>query len=924
MSTFLAVVLSVLAFWPQSTEDSKALDLDIDLAAGATFRFDDTYPALTAEVRYDITESSAVVGTLYMPFNDDGITWTNETFKSRSGTGVSASGGDLTGAGFQLAFNSPLPYGETGTMTLIYEDASDVVLQTTTIDFTITQPEITSVLVNGGSFTEGQAFAIEQGGELTVTVEGTSHYSGEGVVVGNQDDFDLSTMDVVFDSGVSGGENELGPLMFVFDPAASPTFGPFTVRLTNTGDIDPGTYQINIQRSDDDGFVPGTTFFNLTINEPATFCGDFDVDEPNDDGGYEQCDNGGLCEDDSTFCNSLSDCIGIGSGACIAQPGDGCDGSCQSEYYTNVSLSAQYCPPSGGTIDLSYDVSLPAEADVLSLSIRDDSGFGALSDELAFTAVGVNNTGTFTPAFPSFLSLPSDAGTFDATGVTSVQLTVTCDTISGPWYINIGAIDNDLGQSINPGMRTRPFEVTNSSPVCGDGSVDIGEDCDDSGESASCDADCSNAICGDGTLNASAGEQCDDGNTDNGDGCDSSCQNEASAATGGSAGTRGRIGDRNTFGDEEEEELSEDGVPELVLIGEERSQDEPLRGSAEDWTASFVSLDLSGGYEGSFSPSIDASNWIETTLLLGYVPDSESEYSEYYTPRFDGFQAEVGYGSADEIDESSDEPIEFPFGIGYPSFRDQLRLQAQGSLDVFDEQAFSYEMFDSVMTAHESVELSATLPFELVAQLYKENALLVGSLQMLEVRPESAEGWEGLVIGDQMERVEDFRLSLEATYADTYEDEVFISPIPNAVDCPSCAVHFSLAVTMYRQYLLPLEVLYSDLLCDASMSEGDKNTALRIVIDNIDQAQRILEHYLENYAECRAAVDEEVCPEEIDLEALAPETMDEACVEEPVYEVKEFSAGILGELDENLSKRFREYRRANNRTSYDLTKSLNF
>ena len=54
-----------------------------------------------------------------------------------------------------------------------------------------------------------------------------------------------------------------------------------------------------------------------------------------------------------------------------------------------------------------------------------------------------------------------------------------------------------------------------------------GEQCDDGGQSATCDADCTPASCGDGTLNTAAGEQCDDHNTVSGDGCSASCQTEA-------------------------------------------------------------------------------------------------------------------------------------------------------------------------------------------------------------------------------------------------------------------------------------------------------------------------------------------------------------------------------------------------------------
>ncbi len=59
--------------------------------------------------------------------------------------------------------------------------------------------------------------------------------------------------------------------------------------------------------------------------------------------------------------------------------------------------------------------------------------------------------------------------------------------------------------------------------VCGNGSVEGTEACDDMGESATCDDDCTLAECGDGVLNVTAGEECDDGNTADGDGCESDC-----------------------------------------------------------------------------------------------------------------------------------------------------------------------------------------------------------------------------------------------------------------------------------------------------------------------------------------------------------------------------------------------------------------
>lgn len=46
-------------------------------------------------------------------------------------------------------------------------------------------------------------------------------------------------------------------------------------------------------------------------------------------------------------------------------------------------------------------------------------------------------------------------------------------------------------------------------PSCGDGIVQANEDCDTRGESATCNVDCTTAMCGDGVINAAAGEQCD-------------------------------------------------------------------------------------------------------------------------------------------------------------------------------------------------------------------------------------------------------------------------------------------------------------------------------------------------------------------------------------------------------------------------------
>ena len=44
-------------------------------------------------------------------------------------------------------------------------------------------------------------------------------------------------------------------------------------------------------------------------------------------------------------------------------------------------------------------------------------------------------------------------------------------------------------------------------PSCGNAIVEAGETCDDAGESATCDDDCTPVDCGDGVVNEAAGEQ---------------------------------------------------------------------------------------------------------------------------------------------------------------------------------------------------------------------------------------------------------------------------------------------------------------------------------------------------------------------------------------------------------------------------------
>ena len=68
------------------------------------------------------------------------------------------------------------------------------------------------------------------------------------------------------------------------------------------------------------------------------------------------------------------------------------------------------------------------------------------------------------------------------------------------------------GEACDDGAETATCDVDCTAVMCGDGTTNMtaGETCDDMGESMVCDTDCTTAMCGDGTTNVTAGEACDD------------------------------------------------------------------------------------------------------------------------------------------------------------------------------------------------------------------------------------------------------------------------------------------------------------------------------------------------------------------------------------------------------------------------------
>ena len=113
------------------------------------------------------------------------------------------------------------------------------------------------------------------------------------------------------------------------------------------------------------------------------------------------------------------------------------------------------------------------------------------------------------------------------------NLTLAGVPLSNPTYIDPNSssttfvIENSGDNAIIDWLVDSP-DCHPAQPFCGDGNLDLGEECDDGNtvDGDQCSSTCSiESFCGDGNLDLTEG--CDDGNNINGDGCSASCTNES-------------------------------------------------------------------------------------------------------------------------------------------------------------------------------------------------------------------------------------------------------------------------------------------------------------------------------------------------------------------------------------------------------------
>jgi len=101
----------------------------------------------------------------------------------------------------------------------------------------------------------------------------------------------------------------------------------------------------------------------------------------------------------------------------------------------------------------------------------------------------------------------------------------TCDDDCTAVECGDGYLNETAGETCDDSGESATCDDDCTVAECGDGTVNTtaGEDCDDSDESATCDDDCTDVVCGDLNVNETAGEECDDGDIIAGDGCDDQC-----------------------------------------------------------------------------------------------------------------------------------------------------------------------------------------------------------------------------------------------------------------------------------------------------------------------------------------------------------------------------------------------------------------
>jgi len=306
-------------------------------------------------------------------------------------------------------------------------------------------------------------------------------------------------------------------------------------------------------------------------------------------------------------------------------------------------------------------------------SIRGSLGLGLSA--LLFIGCTGDDTDTMASSTESTSESTGSTGTTGTTDISASSLTpgtsISVGSDSEASATDPTATDTDpTATDTDPTSETDPTDTDPTGGVCGDNSLDPGEECDEGelngSEESMCDENCNiiqQGECGDGTQDV--GEECDDGNVLDGDGCSADCTTEAMNVCGdGSVGDAEECDDGNDvpddgceadctisapgecgYGEQEWDELCDDGNK---MNGDGCEDDctptpEPLCQPAENYISCDEALDKGDALAPFQALGLACSNKVNESILISNT--------NFASPDPDAWQIAKGFGTHMEMGE---------------------------------------------------------------------------------------------------------------------------------------------------------------------------------------------------------------------------------------------------------------------------------
>ena len=187
---------------------------------------------------------------------------------------------------------------------------------------------------------------------------------------------------------------------------------------------------------------------------------------------------------------------------------------------------------SGSTTDVSVTVASENPSGQAGDAVNDDERL--LFDNFfssSSTGWTVHIVGLDDGIYDLFVYAPANTivstGPFTVNGAAQPNLSGAFSLIQGTSWAAIIGVNVSGGVLTIANVDTSGFRglagIQIRDSLCGNGTIDIGEDCDDGNavDGDGCDSNCTPTACGNGVLTAA--EECDDGNSIDGDGCSAVC-----------------------------------------------------------------------------------------------------------------------------------------------------------------------------------------------------------------------------------------------------------------------------------------------------------------------------------------------------------------------------------------------------------------